>query len=140
MPTHNPSPGEHGDRGGGLDQTKAAMLPFLLAKKKELMQVHCWERRKTGLILFCYLPKLSLIPLILLELIWLKSLSPGSMPFAIFWDFFSNHPDIERGGEAKGREEKGRQEVGRLKKTSIKQCCCPKSETHLFPFGAHMCF
>lgn len=57
-------------------------------KKKELMQVHWWERRKTGLILFCYLPKLSLIPLILLELIWLKSLSPGSMPFAIFWDFF----------------------------------------------------
>ena len=92
------------------------------------------------MILFCYLPKLSLSPLILLELIWLKSLSPCSMPFAIFWDFFSNHPDIERGGEAEGREEKVRQEVGGRKKTSIKQCCCRKSETHRFPFGAHMRF
>ena len=39
------------------------------------MRVHCRERRKTSLILFCYLLKLSLIPLILLELIWLNSLS-----------------------------------------------------------------
>lgn len=67
--------------------TKAAMLPFLLAKK-ELLRVRCWERRKTGLILLCYLLKLSLIPLILLELIWLNSLSPSSMSFAIFWDIF----------------------------------------------------
>ena len=63
------------------------------------------------------------------------------MPFAIFWDFFQiTLTQKERGGEAKGREEKERQEVGGRKKTSIKQRCCRKSETHLFPFGAHVGF
>ena len=65
--------------------------------------------------------------------LWLISCSVSSDSFVTPWT-------IERGGEAKGREEKERQEVGGRKKTSIKQRCCRKSETHLFPFGAHVGF
>lgn len=90
LQTHNPRPGNRG-RGGGvvggeggravLNEGGHVALPFGIKKKrkrkkKELMQAYCWEKEKTSSVLFCYLLKLSLIPLILLELIWLNSLSP----------------------------------------------------------------
>lgn len=55
--------------------TRAAMGPLPLATKSP----HTGSllgKGKTSSVVLCYLLKLSLIPLILLELIWLNSFSP----------------------------------------------------------------
>lgn len=76
------------------------------------MRVHCWEKKKDWL-LFCYLLKLSLIPLILLELIWLNSLSLLVRCLLPYSGTFFKSPDIERKRRGEAREEvKEWQEVG----------------------------
>lgn len=98
---------------GCLNRGSHIALPF---GKKELMWAHCWETEKTSSVLFCYLLKLSLIPLILLELICLNSLSPCERPLAIFWNFFQiTLIQTEEERDAKGREAGERQEArGRM--------------------------
>lgn len=108
-------------------------LPF---GKKEPMRARGWEKEKTSSVLFCYLFTLSLIPLIVLELIWLNSLSPCERPLAIFWKFFQSPQHGKKGGErGKGGGGGGGGERGKNrghKRRSIQQCCCQKSEMHIF--------
>ena len=139
LANRNPSRGERGGcRAGGRralrNQGSHVAQPF---GKKQLMQACCWEREETGSVLFCYLFKLSLIPHIVLELIWLNSLSPCERPLAIFWNVFFKSPQQgAEGGKGGGRG--GERGENRGHKTrSIKRCCCQESETHILWFGAH---
>lgn len=140
MPGRDTGPG----RGEGrLGHRGHVALPFGKNPPTRAMQAHGWEREPTGAVLFCYLLKLSLIPLILLELIWLNSL-PLLEASCHILGFCSNHPNIEgkrrasqrggavgratSGGEWGGRTarlNRGAARIGaRTSSGSQRACCC----------------
>lgn len=138
----NPSPGKCGGRAGWTRRpfrapaTMLPSLPFGLKKKKEPTWACDWEKEKISSVLFLYLFKLSLIPLIVLELIWLNSLSPCERPLAIFWKFFQSPQHGKKGGEAKVGAGAGREaRLQDIRGDNSTKLLSEIRNTHLLPLG-----